>query len=260
MKAFEIINCLSELAPFEYAEKWDNVGLLLGDSEKEIRKIYIAVDATEAVIQDCIAKGADMLLTHHPLIFSPLKKVVSEDFVGRRLIKLIKSDIVYVAMHTNFDIIGMAAEAADELSLRNTEVLSITFEDDIAKAGFGMVGDLPREMQLKELCEIVKIHFKLQSVRMYGQSDTPVQRVAILPGSGKSMLEDAINMSADVYITGDIDHHSGIDALERGMCVIDAGHYGIEKLFIPYMKDYINRNLKEIKVETAAVSEPFLVV
>lgn len=258
MKCYEVIECLSELAPFEYAEKWDNVGLLLGRKDKEISRIFVAVDASDEVVEEAIEKGCDMLLTHHPLIFSPMKRIVEDDFIGQRIIKLIKNDISYVAMHTNFDIMGMADAAADELSLKHTDVLQITFEDDIDKAGFGRVGDLPREMSLSELSGKVKLAFQVPSVRVFGELDTVISRVAILPGSGKSGIEDALACQAEVYITGDIDHHAGIDAVARGLCIIDAGHYGIEKLFISYMRDYISRNMKHVQVETESIREPFV--
>lgn len=260
MKCEAILDILSELAPFEFAEKWDNVGLLIGRKNKEISRIYIALDATEDIIDDAIAKRADLLLTHHPMIFSPMKKIVSDDFIGRRVMKLISADIAYVAMHTNFDIMGMADAAADELDLKHTDVLQLVFEDDIAKAGFGRIGELPREMCVSELADIVKLVFKVPNVKVFGDINTIVSKVAILPGAGKSGIEDALAGEADVYITGDIDHHSGIDALERGMCIIDAGHYGIEKLFINYMKDYIDEKLKSIEVITENMAEPFRVV
>lgn len=260
MTVLEVLENLSELAPFEYAQSWDNAGLLVGDLSQEISRIYVAVDATEDIIDDAMIKGADMLLTHHPMIFSSLKKVREDDFIGRRIIKLVKNDIALVAMHTNFDIMGMADAAADELSLKRSEVLQIVFEDDIAKEGFGRIGQLSGEMSLKELAELVKNVFKVPSVKVFGELDARVQRTAILPGSGKSGIEDAIKGNADVYITGDIDHHDGIDALEKGLCIIDAGHYGIEKLFISYMKDYIERKLKGISVVTEQIREPFSVL
>lgn len=260
MKVHEIISSLSELAPFEYAQGWDNVGLLAGSKEKEVSSVFVAVDATDEVIEKALECGADMLLTHHPMIFSAMKRVVDDDFIGRRIIKLIKSDMAYVAMHTNFDIMGMADAAADELKLRKCEVLHVTFEDEIAQAGLGRIGVLPREMSLREFADVVKITFHVPTVRIYGDPDTPIMKVAILPGSGRSEIDDAIRGGADVFITGDVDHHSGIDALAKGLCVIDAGHYGIEKLFISYMEEFIGRNLKGIRVYKEDIKEPFMVV
>lgn len=260
MTCREVLNCLSELSPFEYAESWDNVGLLIGSEDKEVERIYIAVDATDEVIENAIEVGADMLLTHHPMIFSAMKKIRDDDFVGSRVIKLIQNDMAYVAMHTNFDIMGMADAAADELGLTHTQVLQITFEDDIAKEGFGRIGELHREMSLEELAQKVKSAFRVPNVKVFGERSQHVSKVALLPGSGKSAIDDAIKLGADVYITGDIDHHSGIDALERNLCIIDAGHYGIEKLFISSMEDYIHRNLKGIQVYTEPEKEPFDIV
>lgn len=132
----------------------------------------------------------------------------------------------YYAMHTNFDVMGMADAAADELKLQNREVLDITFEDDIAKEGFGRLGDLPYPMTVDECAAYVKERFHLQAVKVFGQGSQQLVRAAISPGSGKSMIAPAIGKGADVLITGDIDHHEGIDAVEQGMAVIDAGHYG----------------------------------
>ena len=128
MNCAEIMERLEILAPFKFAESWDNVGLLAGRKDKEIRKVYLAVDATDEVVEDAVDVGADMLLTHHPLIFSPIKRITEEDFVGRRLFKLIQSDTCYFAMHTNFDVMGMADAAADELLLKNRQVLDVTYE------------------------------------------------------------------------------------------------------------------------------------
>ena len=108
MKCSEIITLLEQEYGKEYACDWDNVGLLVGREDKEIQKIYIALDATDEAIEEAIANGADMLLTHHPMIFKGMKRVTQEDFIGRRIIRLIQNDMVYYAMHTNYDILGMA--------------------------------------------------------------------------------------------------------------------------------------------------------
>ena len=109
MECKKVIEILEKQSPKSYACDWDNVGLLVGREDKEIQKIYIALDATDEAIEEAIANGADMLLTHHPMIFKGMKRVTQEDFIGRRIIRLIQNDMVYYAMHTNFDVIGMAA-------------------------------------------------------------------------------------------------------------------------------------------------------
>lgn len=108
MECKKVIEILEKQSPKSYACDWDNVGLLVGREDKEIQKIYIALDATDEAIEEAIANGADMLLTHHPMIFKGMKRVTQEDFIGRRIIRLIQNDMVYYAMHTNFDVMGMA--------------------------------------------------------------------------------------------------------------------------------------------------------
>ncbi len=135
MKCYEIIDKLESLSPTEFAEEWDNIGLLAGRRDKEVRTVYIALDATDDVIEEAVRLGADLLLTHHPLIFKKMSRVNTDDFIGRRVCELIRNDISYYAMHTNFDVMGMADAAADELSLKDRRVLDVTYEDDISKEG-----------------------------------------------------------------------------------------------------------------------------
>ena len=260
MRCADVIRKLEELSPLAYAESWDNPGLLAGRTDKEIKRIYIAVDATTEAIAEAESVGADMLLTHHPLIFKGIKKVNSEDFIGRRILTLLQDDMCYYAMHTNFDVMGMADAAADELKLQNREVLDITFEDDIAKEGFGRLGDLPYPMTVDECAAYVKERFHLQAVKVFGQGSQQLVRAAISPGSGKSMIAPALGKGADVLITGDIDHHEGIDAVEQGMAVIDAGHYGGEHIFIEDMKNYLQEAFPQTAVISAAIHHPFTVV
>lgn len=260
MRCDEVIVRLEELSPVHYAQEWDNVGLLVGRNDKEVRRVMIALDATSDVIEQAVHAQADFLLTHHPLLFAPTKCICSDDFIGRRLIRLIKNDICYYTMHTNFDVMGMADAAADELGLKNRRVLAVTYEDEISKEGLGRYGRLPRIMTLAECAEYVKSVFKLQQVFLYGDAEHTVETMAVLPGSGREEIADALRVGADVYLTGDMSHHAGIDAVEQGLSVIDAGHFGLEQIFIPYMRDYFARELPELEVLTAEQKAPFVSV
>lgn len=260
MKCTEVRERLEILSPPKFAESWDNVGLLCGRAGKEIKKVYIAVDATDEVIENAIDAEADLLLTHHPLIFSPLKKVNDENFISRRIVKLLQADMCYYAMHTNFDVMGMADAAADTLALKDRQVLYVTFEDEIAKEGIGRFGRLPEKMTLADCAEYVKKTFQLPAVRVYGELSDVISVVAVSPGSGKSTAQSAVNAGVDVLISGDIDHHLGIDLVAQGVSVIDAGHYGLEKIFVPYMQDYFKKEMPEIAVEIAEEKSPFAVI
>ncbi len=260
MKCYEIIEKLEVLSPTIFAEEWDNVGLLAGRRDKEVRMVYIALDATDDVIEDAVRVGADLLLTHHPLIFRKLSRVNTDDFIGRRIYELIRNDISYYAMHTNFDVMGMADAAADELSLKDRQVLNVTYEDDISKEGCGRVGKLEQCMSVAELAKLVKEKFHVPNVRVFGSLGDIVETAAVMPGSGGGYISDSLNAGADVMITGDIDHHEGIDAVAQGLTIIDAGHYGIEKLFIPYMEEFIKRELPGLQTYKAEIKEPFVVI
>ena len=204
------------------------------------------MDATDEAIEEAIANGADMLLTHHPMIFKGMKRVTQEDFIGRRIIRLIQNDMVYYAMHTNFDVMGMADLAADYLGISDTRVLEITSVSETGEEGIGRYGSLKKEMTVRECCEEVKQAFSLENVKVFGDLERKVKTAAISPGSGKSVISNALQAGVDVLITGDIDHHEGIDAVAQNMTVIDAGHYGVEHIFIPYMEQYLKLSLIHI--------------
>ncbi|MCR5119279.1 MAG: Nif3-like dinuclear metal center hexameric protein [Lachnospiraceae bacterium] len=260
MKLKDVMIKLEELSPQAMAEDWDNSGLMCGRGDSEISSVLLAVDATDEVIEEAVLSGADLLLTHHPLIFKGIKSVTEDHLTGRRLLKLIQADVACYAMHTNFDVIGMADEAADRLGLQDPEVLQVTFEDSLSKEGIGRCGKLKTPMSLKECAELVKEVFLIDSVRVYGDLKAKISRVAISPGSGKHMSEYALRCGAEVLITGDIDHHEGTDAVALGLNIIDAGHFGLEKIFVGYLKDYFMKEMPEIEVSAASQKEPFITV
>ena len=243
-----------------YAMEWDNVGLLVGRDDKEIERIYLALDAIDEVIAEASKCGADLLVTHHPLIFGGMKQITNQDFIGRRVLELARRDISYYAMHTNYDVVRMAGLAADLLGLLRQEVLEVTCEESEESLGIGRIGYSEEPMALKECCERVKKVFSLEAVRAFGDPKRQVCRVAVCPGSGKSVLRDALRKGADVLITGDIGHHEGIDAVAQGMAVIDAGHYGMEYIFVEDMRRFLTERLPGAEVLGAPVSHPYVSV
>ncbi|MBR5420909.1 MAG: Nif3-like dinuclear metal center hexameric protein [Lachnospiraceae bacterium] len=254
----DVIAELEQLSPPAFAEEWDNSGLMCGNSQAEVSSVLLSVDATDEVVEEAVLSGAELLLTHHPLIFPQIRHITDQDIVGRRLLKLISGGVACYAMHTNFDVIGMADEAADRLGLLEREVLQVTCEDAIAKEGIGRVGRLKAPMRLKDCAGLVKESFILENVRVFGDPEKKITRAAISPGSGKDMISDAIKAGAEVLITGDIGHHDGIDAVATGLSIIDAGHYGLEKIFVEYMKDFFRRKLPQLNVSAASQKEPFV--
>ena len=249
MRCGEIISELEKLAPEACACSWDNPGLLAGRAGKEVSKILIALDATDEVVEMAVREGCGLLLTHHPLIFQPVKKINDQDFIGRRLVKLIQADISYYAMHTNFDGAsgGMADLAAERLGLKDTAPLEVLgqWPDTGLPYGIGVCGDMRDPLTLEETALLVKEKFGLPFVNVYGagQIQGRLWRAAICPGSGKGMAEKALALGAQVLITGDIGHHEGIDGVARGLGIVDGGHYGLEHIFMDFMESYIKEKI-----------------
>lgn len=262
MNCRQLLHTIEFLCPPAHAENWDNPGLIAGDYDKDIKKIYIALDATSEVIDEAIRQNCDLIITHHPLVFSGLRQINSDDFTARRLLKLIRNDICCYAMHTNFDVDVMGDLAADMLGLLETSVLQVTGQKFVAGAyediGIGTHGILPEAMTLRDCAELVKTVFDIPDVRIFGDPDQIVRTAAMCPGSGKDLLSDVKRVHADVYISGDFGHHNGLDAVEQGIMVIDAGHQGIEKIFVKYMKDYIEKHIEGVEVMTEDSRPPFL--
>ena len=144
--------------------------------------------------------------------------------------------------------------------MHDTTVLSITEERDGEVQGFGRVGKLPREMTLREYAQLVKESLKLNDVKVYGNPDSMVKCAAVCTGSGKSMIKDVIKAGADVYVTGDIDHHTGIDTVAQGLALIDAGHYGTEYIFMDAMKKELTQAFPELKISCAEVKSPYTIL
>lgn len=261
MKCKDIIRIIEELAPPKLAKDWDNVGLLVGDREKDIKTIMIALDPTQDVIKQGIDGGVDMLITHHPLIYSPMKRITYDNFIGRRIIDLIRSDMAYYAMHTNFDATAMAEEAAERLKLSNLKILELEEQD--MEFGIGRIGNLEETMTLEQCALFVKEKFHTEYVRIVGEKQKEVSRVAISPGAGKSLIKPALMNKVDVLIAGDIDHHSAIDAAEQGLCIIDAGHFGTEHIMTQYMNQYLSDYItshftrETVKILSAYEKSPF---
>lgn len=256
MKCSEICTLIEQEYSPEYACDWDNVGLLAGRRDKEVKKILLALDATDEVVHMAVEKEADMLITHHPMIFSPVRRITDEDMTGRRVITLIQQDISYYAMHTNYDIRGMADLAAGLLKLDECAVLEEIRDGE----GIGRVGLLPKRMTLEECAGLVKKAYDIPDVRLFGPLDTEVRFAAVCPGAGKSTIKEVLRFGCDVYITGDIDHHTGIDAVDQGLCIIDAGHYGIEHIFMKDVRDYLEKVLTGVRMECVPVKHPFTVI
>lgn len=231
-----IIDKLNNLAPEYLAKGWDNIGLQIGSKNQHVSKILLALDATTNVIDEAINKKVDMIITHHPMIFSPLKNIISDTPNGNNIYKLIQNNISLYAMHTNFDTAfgGTNDILADKIGLNKIEVIN----PDENGMGIGRIGQTNNKT-VKELVEKLKNELKISHVRLVGDLDSKVDRVAICTGSGMSLIQD-IAGKADVFITGDVKFHEAQEARDLCVAIIDIGHYASENIAMPSIKRYLH--------------------
>lgn len=240
----EIIKEIEARFPKHYAMEWDNVGLQVGRSDKEVKRIYLALDATDEVIEEAADWGADMLITHHPMIFSSVKQINDDNFITEKVLMLAEHGICYYAMHTNFDIVGGMAELASSPQYLNlTDATPISCEPGQTE-GLGRYGKLPKPMTATEVAQYVKERFEIPFVMLYQSPDKAEKKfdkIAVLPGSGKSEMKQVKRDGYELYLTGDYTHHEGLDAVDMGMTVLDATHYGLEHIFIHFIHEYLEK-------------------
>ena len=254
---------LEELAPPSYACGWDNPGLICGrkEKEKEVKKILVALDATKKAVEKAVEKGADMIVTHHPMVFSAIKQINDDSFIGDKILTMAEHGICCYAMHTNYDIAGGMAEICGaKMGLVNPEPFEVTGEIDGRLVGIGQVGKLPEKMTLAECAGKVKQAFGLSNVLVFGDLDRQVEYAAVSPGSGRSMLKEADKKKVDVLITGDIGHHEGLDSMDMGFAVIEAGHYGLEQVFIGHLCEYVETQMEGIQAIPYFEGMPYQVI
>jgi dinuclear metal center YbgI/SA1388 family protein len=227
----DILTILDTTAPFSLAESWDNVGLMLGDPKQEISGILIGLDPTSDLLKEAVANNANLIINHHPLIFTPLKKIRTDQPTGHFISEAIKNNIAVIGCHTNLDVVsnGVSHVLAERIGLGNSTPLTNTNNDD-PSIGFGKVGSLPGALDsdifFSQLCQILD----LPVLKICGSIPKKIIRVAVCGGSGSELAEAALAAKAEVYITGEVKHSVARWAEESGLCIIDAGHFATENM------------------------------
>ena len=222
MKVKDITAALEAFAPLSIQEGWDNSGLLIGSPEDEVRGVLVGFDCTPELIDEAVACGCDMVVTHHPLIFKGLKRIQGGDPVSDAVIRAVKADVAVYAAHTTADkvIAGVSGAMARRLGLRD-----IALMEDEGGFGLGAVGTLPEPMTGEEAVAYVKDKFGLKMVRVSKPVDR-VEKVAVCGGSGASEIDAARATGAQLYISGDISYHHFFTP--EGFMVMDIGHFESE--------------------------------
>ena len=241
MRLKEIYEYLNQISPFELQEKWDNSGLLVGSFEDEIEDIYISIDLDEELVNS--VKEKSLIITHHPLIFSGLKKVNYNTYSTKLLKELIKKDICLISMHTNIDKTHLNKYFIENiLGFKITNSKEFTSYCDV-------------NMNFNDLIKYISSKLNLKTTKAVNCKSF-IKKIAIVTGAGMSLIDE---INADCFLTGDIKYHDAMEAKARGLSLIDIGHYESERYFSPLLEGLLSEYLKKNKLKAiiTASKNPF---
>lgn len=248
-----------QMWPIAGAEDWDAPGLVCGSRHKRVSRILLTVDVTSAVIEEAIAGGFDLVLAHHPLLLRGIKTLDEGTAKGSILSRAIRSDVAIYAAHTNADIVarGVSAALSDALELENSVPLSSL----AGNSGHGRVGNLSVTLTLGELAKRIArvIPSTASGVRVSGDYESEVRRVALCGGAGDSFIELAYESAAEVYITSDLRHHPVQEARERAFAenrefaLIDISHWAAEWLWLEWAARDIRDRFDSVQVVVSEI-------
>ena len=234
-----VTEIMEQWAPLKFQEGYDNAGLIVGDPKTEVKGVVIALDSTEEVVQEAIDLGANLIISHHPIVFQGLKKINGSNYVERTVIKAIKNNIAIYACHTNLDAVmtGVNAKICDLLNVKNRSILCL--KPGEGEVGAGMIGELSEPVDEMGFLKNVKKIFNTGAVKYTKLLNKQVKKVAVCGGSGSFLLNDAIQAKADVFITSDFKYHQFFDA-DGQIVVADIGHFESEICTQELIYDYLS--------------------
>lgn len=250
-KVKHIMDFMEEIAPKTLAESWDNVGLMIGDKNQDVKKILVALDGTSQVIDEALEIGADMIITHHPFIlFQKMKSINKDNVFGEKIYSLIQNNISIFSAHTNLDSVdeGINDVLANLFNLENTEKLD-------EESGLGRIGDLKSPIKLEDFAHKIEETLKTNNLlRLVGNKEKDIKRVAVCGGSGASFISLAKSKGADLYITGDVKFHEAQDAQDLNLALADVTHYSGEVIIVPVLVEKLEKFIKENNLNIQVVS------
>ena len=252
LKVKDIIGNLEKKYPKANAESWDNVGLIVGKLNQEVRKVQLSLDATDKAIENAIKNSADLIITHHPMIFKPVKTITTMDNLGRKIIKLIENNKSLYAMHTNLDSSkdGLNDYILNLLEVENSKVIVVNEFDN--EVGIGRLYTLSKEMNIDAYAPFVKNSLKIKNIRIISENrEKIIKKVALINGSGMSYWRKVKSLGADLFITGDIGYHDALDAKEAGINVFDIGHFESENCFV----ELLRKDIKGMGIEVITFND-----
>ena len=246
LKVQAIADALNRWAPSKLAEEWDNVGVLVGDPAAEVEKILVCLDAGLPAIDHAVEIGAQMIVSHHPMIFRPIKNVRLDLPIGRRLRMLLKNDIAVFAAHTNLDsaLGGVNDVLAEKIGLVDVKML----ERESIEPTLGRIGRLTEEMSPRDFAAHVKRVLRADYVRLVDAGIGAIKKVGICGGAGADFMMRAKFYGADAFVTGDVKYHEAQAAVDNGIHVIDAGHFATEHPIVEVLAEKLRAEFEQLDV------------
>ena len=243
LKCGDIADSFQEISPESLAEDFDNVGLLIGHREQEVKKVLLTLDVDEGVAKEAVKLGADMIVSHHPVIFHPLKRIESSTANGRMLLTLIEHHIAVYSAHTNMDAAwgGLNDFLLEKLDMKSDEVL----EEGKEEVGIGRIVYIKDGVTVGDLAKKVKEAFSLSEIRYTGDANKAVHTIGVCSGGGSGMIDDCISRQCDVFLTGDIKYTGARHLAEYGISVIDLGHYESEHICMEMFEKMLREKFGE---------------
>lgn len=256
MKIRDIIQHLESIAAPEYQEEYDNSGLMAGNPEMECTGVLVSLDCTEELIREAGERKCNLIISHHPLIFRPIRSITVENATGRSIIRAICSEITIYAIHTNLDnvINGVNAKIADKLDLVNRKILYPKDNDPLI--GSGLTGDLKNPVPEEKLLERLKENFHTRVIRHSPLTGKPVSRMAVCGGAGSFLIPNALQLGVDFLVTADVRYHEFF-AGEGKLVIADIGHFESEQFTIDLLHDVIVEKFPNFAVlKSGTVTNP----
>ena len=253
----DIYDYLDEIAPFRYQESYDNAGILIGREEMEVTGVLISLDSTAEVIEDAVGQNCNVVVCHHPIIFSGVKRIDYRHYISKTLISAIKNDVAVIAIHTNLDNVlnkGVNQMIASRIGVVDLEILNPNYQlDETGQVGSGVIGNLNRPTPALDYLSTVKKEMKAGVIKYTELVHDQVQRIAICGGSGSFLLPAAIASGADLFITSDYKYHEYFEANSQ-IIIADIGHYESEQYTSEQLNQLISQKFSNFAVRLTKVN------
>jgi len=236
-----VCDFLESFAPSSLAEDWDNVGLLVGDRERTVERIMTCLTVTPESAAEACTERVDLIVTHHPLPFRPLKRLTTDSTTGRMLLDLIRDSIAIYSPHTAFDSAGAGINQrlAEGLGLTNITPL-VPSEVESESLGAGRFGRLSKDSTVSEIAETLKAFLRVDGLHCVGSSDSTIRKVAVACGSAGQFLEPARRNGCDLLVTGETNFHTCLEAAATGVALLLPGHYASERFAVEHLAEIIS--------------------